>query len=300
MRPWILIALLLCLLASQARADHPALAPPKTLSARSHFTQGNRHYRVRKLDEAIAAYQAGAVIEPAPVFDYNLGQCYRKLGRHADAIWHYERFLRNGRPEGELHALVTGFLRELRSEPERKALVPPGSGPDRKASVRPPSEQAQEQEQEQQQQPQAVVPPPAARAAWLRPPAGSSAARSPSAPSLSVSAVARGDRWYADRLGWGLAAAGVTAAVGAGYLLSHAVDLQHEAAASLAQRDRLELRGRARVHQLAGAALGVGGGALLATGVIKLALRPRAPTRASAAAWSIGISGLGVAVLGRF
>lgn len=266
MRNWILIALLLCMLAPPAWADDPALAQPKEPAARLHFTQGNRLYRVRKFDEAVAEYQAGAVIEPAPVFDYNLGQCYRKLGKHADAIWHYERFLRNGQPEGELHALVTDFLRQLREELARKpAPAPP---------------------------------------AEAEPPASSPSSRSGPPPmpaaDLSVSVAARGERWYADRLGWGLVASGLAAAGGTAYLLAHAADLQHDAVRLPAERRRIELRDTARERRVIGAALGVGSAALLAIGAIKLAIHSRGPSRDKAASWSVGVSGRGVAVLGRF
>jgi tetratricopeptide (TPR) repeat protein len=123
-RAWLLVALLLAAFAAPARANDPALAEPAAPAARQHFVQGNRLYRSRKVDEAIAAYQAGASIEPAPIFDFNLGQCYRKLGRYADARRHYERFLRSGRPGDELRGLVTEFVRQMR-ELERTVIAPP-------------------------------------------------------------------------------------------------------------------------------------------------------------------------------
>jgi hypothetical protein len=49
--------------------------------AREHLIRGNRLYNTRAFDAAIEAYKAGALAEPAPVFDYNLGQTYRQLGR---------------------------------------------------------------------------------------------------------------------------------------------------------------------------------------------------------------------------
>lgn len=51
---------------------------------------------MREFDGAVKEYKAGALIESAAIFDYNLGQCYRQLGKYADAIWHYERCLRSG------------------------------------------------------------------------------------------------------------------------------------------------------------------------------------------------------------
>lgn len=268
MRHLILIALLLCMLAPPAWANDPALAQPKEPAARLHFTQGNRLYRIRKFDEAVAEYQAGAVIEPVPVFDYNLGQCYRKLGKHADAIWHYERFLRNGQPEGELHALVTEFLRQLRAELDRKTALAPA----------PPAE---------------ILPAASLPAASAGPPPLAAA-------DLSVSAAARDERWYSDRLGWGLVASSVAAAGGTAYLLASAAALQSDAVANPDESRRLELREAARSRRVIGAAFGAGSAALLAIGAIKLAIHSRGPSDAQAASWSVGVSGRGVTVLGRF
>jgi tetratricopeptide (TPR) repeat protein len=267
-RSWIFIALSLCVLAPRAWADDPALAQPKAPEARAHYTQGNRLYRIRKLDDAVAAYQAGALIEPVPVFDYNLGQCYRKLGRHADALWHYERFLRNGRPEGELHALVTGFVRQLREELARTAPAPP--------------------------------PPPSSAAADLAATPRRAEPTSMPVAVLSQPAAMPGEQWYADRLGWGLVAGGAAAAGVATYLRVRAPGLRDEADSSLDEDQRLELRAAARARSIGGAVVGVGGAALIAIGVIKLASHRREPPRAASASWSLGLSGHGLAAIGSF
>ncbi len=272
----ISIAWLLCVLAPPAWADDPALAQPEEPSARRHFTQGNRLYRARNLDDAIAAYRAGAAIEPVPVFDYNLGQCYRKLGRHAEAIRHYERFLRNGRPEGELHALVMGFLRQLREELALTARLEPRAEPAPKPS--PP-----------QQDPLRGVDPPGRPGPAPTP-----------AMDLSASAVARGEPWYSDRLGWGLVAGGAVGAAGAIYLRALALGLHEDAGAVLDEDRRVALRGATRTRNVAGVVLGAGSAALIATGAIRLVLQARAPSRTGIASWSVGVSGRGVAVLGRF
>lgn len=266
------MALLLCMLSPPAWADDPALTPPKDPAAHSHFTKGNRLYRVRKIDEAVAAYQAGAVIEPVPVFDYNLGQCYRKLGKPADALWHYERFLRNGRPEGELQALVTGFVRQMREELEREAMThPPTPAPPAPSS-------------------------PAERAT----PAGPFEPAPMPAAELASSTVAPGASWYSDRLGWGLVAGGAAAAGVALYLQARAFGLRDDADANLTEDRRTELREASRARGIGAAVVGVGSAALIAAGAIKLALRPGAPSRARATSWTVDISGRGVAVLGRF
>src|SRR5882724_11088677 len=89
------------------------LARPTNHEACEHLDRGNKLYNLRSFDEAIREFKAGALIESAPVFDYNLGQAYRQLGKYKDALWHYDRFLNYGRPTGELLDAVTGFMAEM-------------------------------------------------------------------------------------------------------------------------------------------------------------------------------------------
>ena len=286
-RTSILVTLLLFALTLPVRADNPKLSLPKDLAARSHFMRGNRLYRESQLDEAIAAYQAGVAIEPVPVFDYNLGQCYRKLGRRADAIRHYERFLERGQPEGEMRDLVIGFLRQLRDElareaparpPAKNAPAPSPPAPSPPApSPPPPSPPAPSPPPPSPPSPS--PPPPAAKSA---PPSGASAQRAlpimgaaltPSTiTARSVPAEPRRPGWYSDPLGWGLVAGGVAAAGGALYLHGRAADLSGAADPAIAEDRRLELRDAARARGIASAALGLAGAALMVAGAARLAL----------------------------
>jgi tetratricopeptide (TPR) repeat protein len=266
-RAWIRVVLLLCALASTARADDPALAQPKEPNARLHFTRGNRLYRARKLEDAVAAYQAGAALEPAPVFDFNLGQCYRKLGRSADAIRHYERFLERGRPASQLHDLVTSFLRQMSEAQDRE---------------------------------QPLLQPPPPVASLPRSPVDRTGAVALPTTARSTSIEALGERWYVDRLGWGLVAGGVATAGVAVYLRMRASDLHATAGAVLDEDRRLELRDAAHVRSAGGAVLGVGGGVLLVAGTIRLAFHLKAAPRLRAASWHIDLSSRGAAVFGRF
>ena len=119
--------LVVCLISAFATTTHAdALANPTDAVARKHLVTGNRYYRVlRDFEKAIEEYQAGALKEDAPVFSYNLGQCYRRLGRYEDAIWHYERFLERGRPTGGVEASVRKFIAEMKGELEKKAMTQP-------------------------------------------------------------------------------------------------------------------------------------------------------------------------------
>jgi tetratricopeptide (TPR) repeat protein len=273
-RAWLLVALLLGASAAPARADDPALAEPAAPIARQRFVEGNRLYRVRKLDEAVVAYQAGAAIEPAPIFDFNLGQCYRKLGRYSDARRHYERFLQNGRPGDELRGLVTDFVRQMR-ELERTEITPPRV--DNAASTEADSPRAR------------PAPPPA--------------------PDASLPIVVRDrarERWSSDGIGWTLLAGGVLGGGAAGLVLASSAGLRDDASASQDEARRAELHDRARTRRLGGIALGLGGAALIAAGAIKLAIspgprsRPRTASSGRRIFEAVGVSRHGIVVLGRF
>lgn len=268
---WMLVVMLtLGLLVPPAWADDPALAAPKDPAARQHYTQGNRLYRIRKFDEAITEYQAGAVIELAPVFDYNLGQCYRQLGRYADASWHYERFIKNGVPASELQTVVSGFLQQMRAELERKALT------------QPPTEVASE----------TGLPRTARR--------GSS-----STPSIEppTSIIVRGTatiQWYSDRIGWSLVAGGMVGAGTATYLFVCAHSLLGDANATPEEDRRSELLDAWHTRKRIGTVAGIGSVALLVAGVVRLAIHSGEPARSTATSWSVGANAHGAFVFGRF
>ena len=106
----------------------PSLKPPATEIARARLKEGNALYKRAKWDEAAAEYTAGAAIEDAPIFDFNLGQCFRLSGESQLALTHYERFLDRGNPGGEVLSSVQGFIAELRSQLARSREMPP-TGP---------------------------------------------------------------------------------------------------------------------------------------------------------------------------
>lgn len=268
---WMPVVMLtLGLFEPPAWADDPALTAPKDPAARQHYTQGNRLYRIRKFEEAVAEYQAGALIELAPVFDYNLGQCYRQLGKYADAIWHYERFIKNGAPAAELQAVVSGFLQQMRAELERKAMT------------QPPTEVA----------PETGPPRTAGRA---------SASTSSTEPSTAI--IVRGTagaRWYSDRIGWSLVGGGLIGAGATTYLLVSASNSLDDANATPNEDLRIELQDTWRTRNRIGTAVGIGSAALLVAGVVKLAIYSGGTARSAPTSWRIGGNAHGAFVFGQF
>src|SRR5690348_7410836 len=93
------VVLISFIVASKAVAGFAdPLGKPSKTEARDHLDRGNNLYNIGSFEDAIIEYKAGALIEPAPVFDYNLGQSYRQLGKYQEALWHYDRFLNKGQP----------------------------------------------------------------------------------------------------------------------------------------------------------------------------------------------------------
>jgi len=108
-----------------ASADADPLAKPRSPEARAHLARGNRLYTVREFAKAIEEYKAGALLENAAIFQYNIAQAYRLLGLYKEAIWFYERFEAQGKPQGKLGDAVRQFKAQMRSELSQAARSKP-------------------------------------------------------------------------------------------------------------------------------------------------------------------------------
>jgi tetratricopeptide (TPR) repeat protein len=263
-RAAIVACIALASISRVAQAAPDPLAKPADAEARQHLQQGNKLYHLREFDKAVDEYKAGALREDAPVFSYNLGQCYRQLGKYEDAIWHYERFLSRAKPTGELRAAVEGFVWEMRDEMQRKAMTPPTD----------------------------------AAPADSTKPVDTSVGTTLDARSVQDG----GERvapWYADGLGWAMAGTGLLAAATSAYLLVNANDLDVQANAEDRQAVQQQLRSEASSRRTAGIITGVGAAGLLIAGVIKLAIHDHA-TSGHTAAVRVVITGTGVGLAGSF
>ena len=81
------------LLGSAAPGTASPLDNPTDARALDHLRLGNRHLDLEHYDEAIDEYEAGALVEPVPIFWLNIGLAHRKAGRYADAARAYRTFL---------------------------------------------------------------------------------------------------------------------------------------------------------------------------------------------------------------
>lgn len=230
------------------KGECKALDPPTDPVAVAHFNEGNAHYKVRDFEKAVEEYKAGELVQAAARFDYNLGQCYRLLGKYEDATWHYERYVHSGFATAEDIEQINKWISEMKAETEQRARSAPPTEP---ATLQP------------------------------RP------ARTPGI-----------DAWYQDYFGWVLAGAGfVVGGVGVG-LDANASSLRDDANRTSNQQQQVSLRNTADSRELAGTILAIGGGAILVTGIVKLAIHDHEPSMPSAV--SIALSPSGVFVFGRF
>lgn len=244
--PFMPIIIFTVVMAGAVHAVADPLARPTGPEAMACLLRGNRLYSVREFDKAIEQYKAGALLEDAPVFQYNLAQAYRVSGRYEDALWHYERFLKRTNPTGTLRDTIDGFVKEMQQEMQRAATT---------------------------QQPISVAP---------QPTAATSARQAPRS--------GQHERWYQDRMGWGLTSVGAIIGATGIYLLTSAHAMDERAFAEPRDTQRMELQTSASSRRVAGYVLGGAALALIGGGVVRLALHEE----------SSGSSSVSVSFSGRY
>lgn len=257
----IVVVLATMLSTRVAFADDPPMRKPKQAAALEHLAQATKLYNVRSFEKAAEEYKAGALAEPAPVFDYNLGQCYRQLHRYEDAIWHYQRFVGESPDTPEHIEASQKFIAQMRAELDQKAMTEP-----------PVDEGTTVTHHE-------------------------AARQSVAAPSLALGSSTV-EPWYSDGLGWGLAGIGVVATGVSVALFLDSSSLNDDANHAATQAEANTFHDKANTRSLLGTVIGIGGLGLLVTGVVKLAIHPTASS--SSAAWNVGVTGNGFVVTGSF
>jgi tetratricopeptide (TPR) repeat protein len=232
--------------------------------AREQLAKGSIAESRRAFEDAIAEFKAGQQIESMPVFDYNLGQVFRRLGKYPEAIAHYDRFLSDGQPTGERLASVNALLSEMRAQLANRALTMPPTDP-------------------------APAPAPAPRT--IAP--STMTARASASPEPRDT----GPNW----LGWSLTGAGVASIGAAGMLLLSASNLDSQANTDPNVRARNDLHTQADTRTTIGEVVGIAGLALATAGVVDLLLtrsHDRSPSKA--ASLGIGSNGRDIIVLLHF
>lgn len=86
----------LAFIASVASLTTVAAAQDAREQARAAFNRGVERYEASDFEEALAAFQEAFRLAPHPSVRVNMANCYERLGRPSEAIFHYERFLAEG------------------------------------------------------------------------------------------------------------------------------------------------------------------------------------------------------------
>jgi tetratricopeptide (TPR) repeat protein len=82
--------------------------------AKALFAKGNEHYNLGEFVHALDHYRRAYRAMPLPAFLFNIAQCHRKLGQHAEAVTMYQSYLA-GVPNAENKVLVESLIAESRT-----------------------------------------------------------------------------------------------------------------------------------------------------------------------------------------
>jgi tetratricopeptide (TPR) repeat protein len=87
-------AVLCCVSLAKAPLAIAQSDPDKIAKATAAFDEAETYYNLRKWDKALEKYEEAYVLSKEPALLFNIGQCYRQMGRYDDAIGSYRTFLR--------------------------------------------------------------------------------------------------------------------------------------------------------------------------------------------------------------
>lgn len=111
------------LLARVAAAD----ADPATERARAHVKAAIAYYDDGKYEDAAREMSVAYGIRPLADLQYNLAQCYERLGRYDEAAQAYEKYLA-GRPDAsdrkQVQARMAGLRERAKAQAEGQAAPP--------------------------------------------------------------------------------------------------------------------------------------------------------------------------------
>src|SRR5215212_5092034 len=103
----VVLAIVLSTIAVAARAQDD-----KTERARIHLKAGIAYYDEARYDDAAREMEAAYQLKPLPDLQYNLAQCYERLGRWDAAATAYDIYLKSGPDDRALVATRVANLRE--------------------------------------------------------------------------------------------------------------------------------------------------------------------------------------------
>jgi tetratricopeptide (TPR) repeat protein len=96
----------------------------KTERARAHLKSAIAYYDDGRYEDAVREMKVAYDLRPLPDLQYNLAQCYERLGRLDDAAQAYEAYL-NGRPDAQDRANIEARIANLRERARAGQTAPP-------------------------------------------------------------------------------------------------------------------------------------------------------------------------------
>ena len=115
-----------CLAALPAYAEDTATGSEAEAEAEAMalYAQGEEHYNAGRIDEALLAFRKAYQLLPAPGLLVNIGQCFRQLGDHPNAVLAFERYLKD-EPEADNRTEVEELIAAERALLPKPAAVAP-------------------------------------------------------------------------------------------------------------------------------------------------------------------------------
>jgi tetratricopeptide (TPR) repeat protein len=103
------------------------------VAAKAHYEAATRLYDIREYTKALEEYKAAYLAKPDAAFLFNIGQCYRKLGKNPEALDFFQQYLRKAPAEDPNRTQVEARIRELENDgvkrPGTNATATPSISP---------------------------------------------------------------------------------------------------------------------------------------------------------------------------
>jgi len=90
----------------------PATAQADKEQAKAHYERGKRLYNLSRFDDAVKEYEAAYLEMEDPAFLFNIGQCYRQLGKNELALRSYRNYVRSA-PDAANRTDVENRIQEI-------------------------------------------------------------------------------------------------------------------------------------------------------------------------------------------
>ena len=113
-RGWQLGALLALLCSMSAPLGHARAQDEDQAVAKERFQRGVSEYESGQYGEALADFQEAYRLKPHPLVRVNIANCYDKMDRPVEAIFHFELFMSSKQGSAEQRAEIKEALKGLR------------------------------------------------------------------------------------------------------------------------------------------------------------------------------------------